>query len=313
MNFKKLFLPSGLILAIAAALLVAVPQGAIEVLSPLKGWLVIIIFLINGYQTRLRDAPRSPRFVGAFVFAAMLTLIGAPWLGRGVGDLLGMSSVMALGLIVMSSVPSTLSSGIVLTDVAGGNTLWALILTIGLNVLGVFTVPFMLAWCLQATDVEVSSSKLLIKLALWVLAPFLIGGFSRRLLGDRQLIPALKYIPSTCVILTVWISCIAQRGQLLSLRPATLALIAAAAMTIHLLLMLACLGASFPLRLKPDERRALMFLGSQKTLPVALGVLAALGTNVGAGVIVCIVFHFLQLITDSFIASKMAAAKKVTS
>ena len=159
MTFKKAFLPAGLIVAIAAALAIDIGSGAVKVLVPWRPLLVVVIFLINGYQTRLRDAPRSGRFAGAFLFAAVVTLIAAPWLGRGMAGLLRMSTTMTLGLIVMSAVPSTLSSGIVLTEVAGGNSLWALILTIGLNLLGVFTVPFMLAWCYQAEgNIEISSS-----------------------------------------------------------------------------------------------------------------------------------------------------------
>jgi len=310
MTFKKAFLPAGLVVAIAAALAVDLGERATGGLMPLRPWLVITIFLINGYQTRLRDAPRSLRFAAAFLTAAVLTLLAAPWLGRSMAGVLGMSGAMALGLIVMSSVPSTLSSGIVLTEVTGGNSLWALILTIGLNGLGVLTIPFVLKLCLRtAAEVEVDPLPLLGKLVLLVLVPFVAGGLVRGVARGRQLLPLMKYIPSTCVILTVWISCAAKRDSLLTLTGPSLGLIAAGALTVHLVLMVANLAASFPLRLKPDERRATMFLGSQKTLPVALGVLTALGSTAGQAVIVCITFHFLQLVTDSFIAAKMAAAR----
>ena len=154
---------------------------------------------------------------------------------------------------------------------------------------------------------QVESWPLLKKLLLWVLVPFIVGGQLKRFTGGKQLLPMMKYIPSICVILTVWISCAAKRDNLLSLTGGALGLIAAGALTVHLVLMAANLAARYPLRLKADERKALMFLGSQKTLPVALGVLAGLGETAAETVIVCITFHFLQLITDSFIASKMAA------
>ncbi len=311
--FKRLFLPIGLVAAIAAALAVPLPAGVVAALGWFRPWLVITIFLVNGYQTRLSEAPRGWTFPLTFATVAVLTLGAGPWLGRGVAELYGLPAAVALGLVVMAAMPPTLSSGIVLTEVAGGNGLWALMLTVGINLVGVFAIPFMLAWAAPRAPgeagVAVDSAALLTKLMLWVLAPFLVGGLAKRLVGGRGLAPAMKYIPSTCVILTVWISCMMKRNDLLSLSLSTLGLMAVGGLTVHLVLMAACVAGSVPLRLGPSQRRAMLFVGSQKTLPVALGVLTAL-PGVGAGaVIVCIVFHFLQLLTDSFIAAHLARGR----
>ncbi|NLF31130.1 MAG: bile acid:sodium symporter [Planctomycetes bacterium] len=304
---KRLFLPVGLVVAIAAALAVPMPEGVVKHLDRLRPWLVVTIFLINGYQTRLADAPRGWKFPLTFAVLAILTLGLGPLLGRGTAEVMRMPEAMALGLVVMAAVPSTLSSGIVLTEVSGGNGLWALMLTIGLNILGVFTIPFMLAWCAPGgADEGFPPLPMLIELVGLVLTPFVVGVIVKRFAGGKGLHPTMKYIPSACVILTVWISCMRNRGHLLSLDIPTLGLMAAGAMTVHLVLMAACLGAGVPLRLDGGQRRAVLFLGSQKTLPVALAVLVILGSKAEAAVIVCIVFHFLQLITDSFIASRLA-------
>ncbi|MFW6155047.1 MAG: bile acid:sodium symporter [Planctomycetota bacterium] len=311
--FKRLFLPTGLVVAIAAALAVPLPGGVVEALGKLRPWLVVTIFLINGYQTRLGDTPRGWTFPLTFAVVAVLTLGAGPWLGRGVAELYGLEAAVMLGLVVMASMPSTLSSGIVLTEVAGGNALWALMLTVGLNILGVFTIPFMLVWAApQASGeaaVAIESVPLLMKLMLWVLVPFVAGASIKRLADGKALHPAMAYIPSTCVILTVWISCMMKRTDLLSLDLLSLGLMGAAALTTHLVLMGGCLGASFPLRLNPGQRRAMLFLGSQKTLPVALGVLTALSAVGAEAFIVSIVFHFLQLLTDSFIAAHLVRGR----
>jgi sodium/bile acid cotransporter 7 len=47
-------------------------------------------------------------------------------------------------------------------------------------------------------------------------------------------------------------------------------------------------------------------------LPVAIGALAALKQPIGLAMVVCIVFHFLQLFLDSIIASKMGQVLKKT-
>ena len=49
-----------------------------------------------------------------------------------------------MGLVVIASMPPTLSSGVILTENAGGHTVWAMLLTILLNLAGIFTVPFVL-------------------------------------------------------------------------------------------------------------------------------------------------------------------------
>ena len=55
------------------------------------------------------------------------------------------------------------------------------------------------------------------------------------------------------------------------------------------------------------ERRALILVGSQKTLPIAVTVLGQLGSvlsgPVGIAVVPCVVSHLSQILIDSFLVS----------
>ena len=58
---------------------------------------------------------------------------------------------------------------------AGGNGALALILTVSTNMIGIFTVPWILKAALTVADVSLDSIKLLTKLCLTLLVPLIIG------------------------------------------------------------------------------------------------------------------------------------------
>ncbi|MBF0287271.1 MAG: bile acid:sodium symporter [SAR324 cluster bacterium] len=306
--FKTNVLPLGLIIAIVVALLIPNP-GIYLKQHGLVPWMVISIFLIYGYQTKYKEIPWNLSFLKTFVFAFFTNLLVAPFLGLGLAHLFQLSSAMTLGLIVASVVPPTLSSGVVLTEVAGGNTRWALMMTIGLNIIGVFTIPFILPLCLKVDDeIIVSAFPLLQDLVLYVLAPLLVGNQARRFFQEKQEPSAIKQIPPACVILIVWISMSASSEILMTLDIPSLLKILAAAFFAHLLLLLGNASGGLFLKLKNKEKKALLFVASQKTLPVAISILTVINAaEATAALLVCIVYHFMQLLMDSVIASRSIA------
>jgi sodium/bile acid cotransporter 7 len=99
-------------------------------------------------------------------------------------------SPLGLGLAIFLCGPTTLSSGIALTQVVGGNVAMALLLTISSNLLAVFTLPIVLPLMLgsQLTamgGITIEPLHLLVQLSSCVLAPALLGA------SLRSLIPAL--------------------------------------------------------------------------------------------------------------------------
>jgi hypothetical protein len=75
----------------------------------------------------------------------------------------------------------------------------------------------------------------------------------------------------------------------------------AMSLTIHLGLMAFMYLVSACQKLDQPERLSLLILGSQKTLPIALSVLALMEGSVGLAVVACLTFHFLQLSLDAFL------------
>ena len=308
------FLPIGLLLALLVAVLAPTP-GALLHQAGLVPWMVVIIFLVNGYQVDLKRLPRAGPAARASLVAMVISLLLGPLLGLATVSLFELPADVALGLVVMATVPPTLSSGIVMTQVAGGNVPKALFLTILLNLIGVLSVPFMLQFVLGSAGlVSISPWSIFRQLILLVLLPFVLGAVIRRLAGSGAAGHwLLRYLPSSCVITTVWVSASASSGMLKAFDIRMLLLILAGALLIHGALLLLCYLARYLYRPEYGEWLALLFTASQKTLPIALGLLAMISQNTGAAMVACLVFHFLQLFLDSVIASRIARNPAVDS
>ncbi len=293
----------GLCLAIIVALLIPGPGQALGDLG-LPALLVALIFLINGVQTRLSGLKPEPRFGRTFAAAAVINLFVSPLLGWLIVRWSGLDGSLGLGLLVIALVPPTLSSCIVLTRVAGGKAVWALFMSLGLNFLGILTMPLLLS-TLVGSSVEMSPWPLLSKLLQIVLLPFVLGLLIRPLLGALVSAPWLGVVPTISVILTVWITLSASVSALYQLSMPALGGITVLVVLLHGLLLLLGRLAARVLRLHASERSALMLTASQKTLPVAVSVLVGLGSPSGVAVISCILFHLFQLLFDSILALRL--------
>ena len=300
---RQFFLPVGLITAIAAALLF--PEGG-HFLADNSGLklFILVIFLVSGYQTGSKSLAVDRKLFLVLFVASCISLLLAPLLGVAVSKLLHLSLPLTMGLVIMSTVPPTISSGVVITEVSRGNTVLALFLTISLNLIGIFTIPFVLDISLKtAGSIDIDQMALLVKMLLFVLLPFVIGKFIRSLSGKESVSPRWSYINSGCVILTVYSSASTSRAALTGLTIADFALLLAAVALVHMLLLVINYLAGLKLQLSKEDNRALLFVTSQKTLATALVIIASIQFETGSAIIVCLAFHFFQLFVDSALAS----------
>jgi len=307
------FLPAGLLLAFLTAWFAPEPGTALQH-AGLVPWMVVTIFLINGYQTVLSQIPLSGKLWATALVAILINLLISPFLGLTVASLLALPSAAAIGLIVIATVPSTLSSGIVMTQLAKGDGIKALFLTILLNLLGVFTIPLLLPVMLENTGtLNLSPWPLLKQLLIIVLIPFVLGMLGRRII---QLSPRhwlVRYLPSSCVVITVWMSVSASSETLREISLPLIGSMIVAALLLHGALLLLLIGSRRLYQPDRGEWIALLFTASQKTLPVAIGVLAALDQPIGVALVACILFHFMQLLVDSMLATRLAKSTAGTN
>ncbi|KEA63964.1 Sodium - Bile acid symporter [Marinobacterium lacunae] len=304
---KALILPLGLGLAFLLAWLE--PEwGRTLKQAGLIPWLVMLIFMVNGYQVRLAEIPRELSFLKGLVATTVISLLLGPWLALYSAELLALPAGALLGLVVMGTVPSTLSSCIVQTQLAGGYAVWALLFSMALNIAGVFSMPLMLTLVLQeSAQFQVDPWPLLRQLGLMVLLPFLVGVTLQQRLPFSPDARPLQYLPSICIVVGVWLALSDSASLFHHLDPLLLLKIGLAALVLHLLLFVGNWWTGRLLRIDRPGCIAMALSGSQKTLPVAISVLALLDGSVGEALLVCVLFHFLILFADALIAPRLSA------
>ncbi len=300
---KTLFLPIGLICAVFLGFFLPSVALFISENNGLK-ILVCIIFLVSGYQTGEKGISLNRRLGILFLTAACISLFLAPLMGLLVSRIFDLSVPLTVGLIIISTMPPTISSGVVITEVSHGNAVLALFLTISINLLGIITMPFMLDFYLHAAGpIDIDQTRLLFKMCFFVLLPFIIGKMIRKIRAVDRIAPTWSYINSSCVILVVYSSIAGSRSAFSGLGISDYALILAAVAVTHCLLLLINLQTGRFMGLDNSDTKALVFVVSQKTLAIALAVLASVQFDTGSAIIVCLMFHFFQLFLDSLLAS----------
>ena len=290
---------------VAVALAFIVPEPGIWFKSlKLNNFLIIAIFLVCGWQTTA-DLKFDRKFLLVFVTGALITLIAAPFAGWGIAKGFHLDPLSAAGLMVIAAMPPTLSSGVVMTGTAGGNTLLAMTVTIGYSFIGVFILPVILPLVLpEGTEIVVKPWKMLLDLALLVILPA-VSGVGLRLLTKKKLPAWGGHIPSLCVILLVWGFFSAASADMLKFPAGTLLAAASGSLLLHVALMAGMWYGSALFKADVPERKAMLFTGASKTLTIALATLSIIGAS-GTAVIPCMVFYFLQMLIDSALAGKMA-------
>ena len=115
-----------------------------------------------------------------------------------------------IGIFLVAVMPTTLSSGVVMTGAAGGNTAHALFITILANTIAVFSVPVTLSLLLSfkggSTTVMIDRWHIMAKLFSIVLLP-LCGGMVIKYFAGRfciRLAPMLQVFNQCLILVIVW-------------------------------------------------------------------------------------------------------------
>jgi sodium/bile acid cotransporter 7 len=186
----------------------------------------------------------------------------------------------------------------------------AVLLTALTNLVGIFTVPFLLTVLVGAFgEVELSAGELLGQLILSILLPLAAGKGLRHLLVPW--IEPRRYgiglVSNVALISVPWMKFSQSSESLARMAVAVLAGIILAGLLIHGLYLAFNLVTTRMLGFPPPVRKAVVFLASQKTLPVALTVLAFLPvpeTVKGLVAIPCVTSHLSQIFVDAVIATR---------
>ena len=304
---RKNWFVLGIVAALLSGFLLADKADA---LNP-AGWtnriVVIILFFITGLTLptdRIRHDLATPKLhlliqVTIFVATPALFLTAIPLFREA------MNGQLLVGILALAVLPTTVSSCIVFTQSAGGNTVAAVFNASLANTLGIFISPLLLSLLLSRSGEGLPVAQLtttLRSLALNMLVPIVAGQIARIKLRDLADRHRLKLsVVSSSLILVVVVLAFSRTaanpdfaryaGEL----PWAFVYLA----TAHLILVALVLMATRILGLSTPDRIAAMFVAPQKTLALGAPLLTIYFSGqeiLGIALLPLVFYHPFQLL-----------------
>ena len=305
---KKLILPVGLILALAIAVFLPDPGILCERYYGVE-ISVIVIFIVSGYVHKFSEITMNKKLALLLLLAIVSSLILTPLIGALLAKML-LPAAYAFGLIVIVSMPPTLSSGVVITEVAEGNSVLAIVLTILLNLLGLLTIPFILKLLFKnVPDITVNPLSLFLKLFFIIFIPFILGKILKKQIPVLPGIAFVKLVPSISVVAAVWMCLSVSISGIHEMYMLEVIKILLSVILIHVVFLIFNYLITVFFRISKEDTEAFIFVVSQKTMPLAILVLSTISNNLSLGIIACVIYHFMQVLFDSILASFVSKRK----
>jgi solute carrier family 10 (sodium/bile acid cotransporter), member 7 len=271
-----------------------------------------VIFSIFFFSGLALDAGLLRKGLGdlrATVAALLVIFLFAPLVALAF-HYLPLNIQILTGLYLVAAMPSTLSTGVVMTEAAGGNMAHALFVTILANTLAVFTIPVTLSLLLatvgDARSIQIDKAAIMLKIAWLVLVP-LAAGVTLQYAARTVIAPLQRRaqrINQFLVLAIVWMAMCQSRDALVAGGPAVIP-IAAVSLAFHLMLVLLALILCKLMRIGSGRRPSVVFMGAQKTLPLSIILQVTLFPAFGLALAVCVVHHLLHLIVDAYLVEHL--------
>ncbi|CAN6272901.1 unnamed protein product [Urochloa humidicola] len=308
-NFLPIALVAGVILGLLDPTL-----GCLAHKCSLAKYSTFGIFVISGLTLRTKELGAAVEAWPTGLYGLVSILLITPFIAQFVMQVQLLPREFITGLAMFCCMPTTLSSGVTLTQIVGANSALALSMTVASNLLGIITVPLSLAMYIGAgAGVSLPTEQLFKSLVTRLLIPLIIGKVAREASkGIADFVDGNKqgFSVASAILLSLvpWIQVSRSRSLILSVQVKALvaavtigvvlhfALLAFNVATLQILSRLEQKGES--VFAKKEYARAVILVASQKTLPVLIAVVDQLGGTLGESgflVIPCIAAHINQI------------------
>ncbi len=277
-----------------------------------------VVFFISGVTLKLEELKTVIKHNVAIIYSLVTINIITTLLSFGLIKLPYVTNDFAVGLTIFATVPTTLGVGVALTQLAKGDQILSLLLTVVSNFLGVVTVPFFLGIYLNNTKgLTVDPVLLVFKMTITVLIPSVVGIAARKYIPfvptfTKDYKTQLSMISTSNLIMIVWMALSSARNTLLAQDIGQILFIIAIAIIQHTFYL--CYNGfmtskylfNFPIK----QAVSVIIMASQKSSPVALAIITSLTTDVpeqkGLFVLPCIIGQLTQILIGSFLAPRLA-------
>ncbi|MCK5835825.1 MAG: bile acid:sodium symporter [Desulfobacula sp.] len=271
--------------------------------------IIFIIFIFSGLMIESNQIIAGIKDIKSTLLALAVIIIFAP-IAALLLSVFPVDTGVIIGLFIVSVMPTTLSSGIVMTGIAGGNMAHALFVTIMSNFIGIFSIPvilsILLAFLNQGKELTIDQGAIIIKLILLVCFPLAIGIAAKaKIFRADQLAKCKLQIVNQCLIILIIFISLGGAKQVLLGKGTAIFSILILVSVFHLML----LGFSFLLvtffKVKQGRYESIIFMGSQKTLALAVMIQVTYFSEFGIALLVCVTHHIVHLMMDGYLSTKL--------
>jgi sodium/bile acid cotransporter 7 len=301
-----------LLLAILLASVVPVTAEHRALAQGVSNGAIFLLFLLNGLRLprdEVLRGMRHGRFLVPLALWCFAAMGAAGWLLWKVSDAL-LPPQVALGLLFLGVLPSTVQSATAYSSLAGGNVAVSVVAAAFLNILGVFlSAPlFSLLAGSHAAGFDLNSLE---RVMLILLLPFILGQLAQaraaHLVRDHRRLAT--WMDRTSIAIAVYVAFSGAVEQGLWQR-VDLTGWARLLLLVCVFLALGFGGAWLLgglLRLRRDDRIPFLFAGGQKSIALGAPLAALLFPPAIAGLLLLpvLTYHLLQLVLSAPLAARL--------
>ncbi len=274
--------------------------------------IIVVIFLFSGFALSPEQLKGGLLDVKGIMLAFVIIFAVSP-LAAAVFSLAPLDTGIVIGLFLIAIMPSTLSSGVVMTAAAGGNAGHALVTTICANTVSVFTIPYALSLLLmvigESAAVTIDKAAIMLKIGVLVVLPLVVGMLLKHNLSSlyNRFGSKINIVNQCMIIFIVWIAMSQTRSMLVG-SGFTVGMIVTMVFLYHGLLLIFGWLLIRLSRRKKGDRESILFMGSQKTLPLSVILQMSLFPQYSIALLVCVLHHIVHLVMDGYLVERLKAA-----
>ncbi|MFC5270106.1 bile acid:sodium symporter family protein [Adhaeribacter terreus] len=223
------------------------------------------------------------------------------------------SEVLWLGIFFQATLPSTVSSAVVMVSIAGGNIPAAIFNASISSMIGVFITPVWMGLFLNSASESFDLSQVFIKLIIQVIIPVFLGILLHRKLGKiaEKYRKQMRYFDQTIILMIVYTSFSESfsRNMFAGFKIWDVILLSLGLIGFFVLVLFIVNLISKALHFNREDKITAMFCGSKKSLvhgTVMAKVLFVNSVNTGIILLPVMLYHTLQMVVASILAKKMA-------
>ena len=272
---------------------------------------IALLFFLHGAKLSREAILDGARAWKLHLSVASLTFVLFPLIGLAVSSIPGLGPELAMGLLFLTLLPSTVQSSIAFTAIAGGNVAAAVCSASFSNLAGIFLTPLLTALLITGKQGGFSTDPV-IAISLQLLLPFLLGQALRPWIGGfvTRHKKVLGYVDRGSILLVVYTAFGAAvlEGLWSEVTPGELGLIAGLSLAMLALVLMAAVLMGRVMGFSREDRIVLVFCGSKKSLATGVPLASVLfaSSQVGAIVLPLMFFHQIQLMVCAVLARRYA-------